>query len=144
MKESGQTFQRILIRPSDWHVQNDALIPSQACAPARNKRGTGHGGDNIEVVGFTFSYVTVDVIPYCGHLRAVLEVFRVVGRVVTDVLRCSTAQKGVLYTRAVGGMEVYDSLVDALIAEEVERETRVIVSAGMLAICQFFQGDRHT
>lgn len=61
----------------------------------------------------------VDVVSDCRRLGAVLEVLGVVRGVVAYILRCSTAQEGMLETRVIGGVEGYEILVDSFPFDEI-------------------------
>lgn len=86
MENSRQRLQRVLVGPCYRHVEYDTFVPGEAGAAAGNERRSRHRGDNVEVAGFAFSNVAVDVIPYFRQFWALLEVFWVVVRVVADVL----------------------------------------------------------
>lgn len=63
------------------------------------------------------------------HIATFFEVLGVCGSIVANVLSSPAAQERVLNTWAVRSVEVDDAFVNALFFDEVQGETRVIVSA---------------
>lgn len=65
----------------------------------------------------------MDVVSNLRHFWTLLEVLGVVKGIVADVLGCSAAEERMLQAGAICCMEIDELLVDALFAEEVERQT---------------------
>jgi hypothetical protein len=70
----------------------------------------------------------VYICPDGGHLGTILEVLRVVGSILADVMRSSTAQERVLDAWDLRNVEVNDTFMDAFIFDEVECKAGVVRS----------------
>lgn len=73
-----------------------------------------------------FLDVSVDVVANDVHFGAVFEIVWIIDSIVANVLRCLRAQEGVLQTRSIGSVEIYDLFVDALFLQEVQRQARMV------------------